>query len=97
MWTIEINYKTGDSFGSREETDQVGHAWYKLDKAKESLQMMKEHHNKPAGYDELFCPIVTDDGMPCTIHAFWHGYFETLISAKIVHLDGQSDDMSFEC
>lgn len=43
-WTIEINYTTGNSFGSEECTEEVGMAWNDLDKAKEALQAIKEHY-----------------------------------------------------
>lgn len=57
MYTIEVHYTTGNSFGSHEETDQVGYAWNDIELAKKALQDIKEHYqfyhgnectNKPA-------------------------------------------------
>lgn len=44
MYTIEIEYSTGDSFSSHDETDYVGYVWEDIDKAKEALKYIKEHY-----------------------------------------------------
>lgn len=43
-WTIEIDYITGDSFGSENRIQTVGLAWENLDIAKENLQRIKAHY-----------------------------------------------------
>lgn len=40
-FTIQIKYITGDSFGSRTETDTIGCVWKNLDKAKDALKRIK--------------------------------------------------------
>lgn len=42
--TIEIHYATGNSFGSHDETEQIGWEFDSLDEAKQALQCIKEHH-----------------------------------------------------
>jgi hypothetical protein len=37
-YTIEIQYQTGNSFGSEETSGELGISWESLDKAKEGLQ-----------------------------------------------------------
>lgn len=37
MYTIEIDYITGDSFGSRDETDTIGAIFENIDQAKIAL------------------------------------------------------------
>lgn len=44
MYTIEIKYQTGDSLGSTNKVSEVGYEWNDLDKAKEALKCIKEHH-----------------------------------------------------
>lgn len=44
MYTIEIDYETGSSFGSERRIEEVGWEWKDLNKAKESLRRIKEHH-----------------------------------------------------
>jgi hypothetical protein len=115
MFTLEIHFKTGDSFESYEETDKIGHVWESLDKAEEALYAIKDHHNyiqevkraerlnrteakklkKQAEKESWFCTgdstenecylkVKDDEGNLVKINAFWHGYFETLLSARIV-------------
>ena len=45
MWTIEVEFTTGDSFSSERTSDKIGYSWNNLDKAKQSLQLLKIHHN----------------------------------------------------
>jgi len=42
-YTIECYYKTGNSFGSHEETTILEVSWDNLDIAKEALKRIKEH------------------------------------------------------
>jgi hypothetical protein len=41
---IEVSYKTGNSFGSKDTTDEVGMVWYDLNQAKKALMCIKEHY-----------------------------------------------------
>lgn len=45
MYTIEIYYRTGDSFGSEETTDTVGCTWKDKDLARQALSDIKAHYN----------------------------------------------------
>lgn len=44
VYIITIDYTTGDSFGSQRTEEEIGMAWKNLDKAKQALQEIKEHH-----------------------------------------------------
>lgn len=89
MYDIEIDYTTGDSFGSeRIEGESVGIVTSDLDKAKENLRRIKAHYEKYAcdsdTPDERYeLALLTDEGER-TIFPFWTGYFETLHGAMIV-------------
>lgn len=109
MYTIEITYQTGDSFGSNEETDIVGYSWDSLDNAKESLQRIKEHYSyyqsknsrfrekvdKPSHYKDDYSVVIVGNYKDKVeeISAFWCGYFETLYEAKII--EEEDGEMSF--
>lgn len=41
---IKVDYKTGNSFGSRRETEFIGLSWENLDIAKLNLIRIKEHY-----------------------------------------------------
>jgi len=43
MYTIKIDYITGNSFGSEEATGLVGASWNNIKMAKEALKAIKEH------------------------------------------------------
>ncbi len=43
-YVIKMEYQTGDSFGSRDETGYVELSWENLEIAKENLQRIKEHY-----------------------------------------------------
>ena len=99
MWDIEIDYITGDTFSTHNACEKVGHCWRNLDRAKESLALIKEftdHYEscnsfrrkknikKPKWWKSDFnCPVITDDGDMIYISAFWVGYFESINSASI--------------
>ena len=109
MYTIEITYRTGNSFGSHEEVDIVGYSWDSLDNAKESLKRIKEHYlyyrsknsrykekvNKPDHYKSDFSVTImgNDKNKIEEISAFLCGYFETLYEVKII--EDEDNDMSF--
>lgn len=44
MYSIEINYTTGNSFGSETLTESVEFVWDTLEQAKEALRRIQEHH-----------------------------------------------------
>jgi hypothetical protein len=44
MWTIEIDYTTGNSFGSERGTEEIGCVFEHLDDAKTALGYIKEHY-----------------------------------------------------
>lgn len=58
MYTIEIEYKTGDSFGSEELTEQVGYVWDKIEDAKLTLSYIKEHWKLYAALHDRNVPAV---------------------------------------
>jgi len=119
MFAIKIKYETGDSFNSYEEMDLVGHVWKNLDKAKESLERIKNHYeyvkeynffNKPKRrtrlpkglkwdyyYKIIRLILVDDDGNEFKASAFWTGYFEHLLEAKIIfHIsDNESNEFVY--
>ncbi len=43
MFTITVEYETGNSFGSSTESEAVGHVWKNIDAAIESLKRIREH------------------------------------------------------
>lgn len=61
MYTIQIEYETGDSFHIEILTDIVGHVWKLLDKAKESLNRIKSHYEYYQKYGNYNEP---EDKMP---------------------------------
>lgn len=44
MYTIEIDYITGDSFGSYDETATIGAVFENIDQAKIALDCIKDHY-----------------------------------------------------
>ena len=44
MYKINISYQTGDSFGTQQAKDEVGHAWADLDTVKANLKRIEEHY-----------------------------------------------------
>ena len=44
MYTIQIDYHTGDSFGSSEEVGEVGCVWKSKELARKALANIKEHY-----------------------------------------------------
>ena len=43
MFSIRVNFRTGDSFGSCETSDIIGFTWKNIDAAIESLKRIREH------------------------------------------------------
>lgn len=86
-YDIQIDYRTGDSFGSDDRVELLGIITSDLDKAKENLRRIKEHylrHKDSANYGEDYeLTLLTDSGER-KIWPFWIGYFERLYGAEIV-------------
>ena len=120
-YTIEIYYKSGDSFQDYETTGSVEITWENLDRAKEALQVLAEHerlHNaadsycasdkdreafencrgyhKDKKYGLVQVQLPLDDGTMQPIYPFWQGYFERLISAKIVTVTDENGNTDME-
>ena len=96
MYTILIDYTTGNSFNSeRISEEELGIVVSSLDMAKENLKRIKEHYKKysdsPNRGDHYKLDLLTDKDER-TIYPFWIGYFETLHGAKIQNLE---EDLSF--
>lgn len=129
MYTIEVNYKTGNSFGSHEETGEIGLVFKDVDQAKKALKALKEHYKFYKDFDKRYnktqqdleeiiskkyswfdynydfksydwpmytCLVECCDGSIRSIPTgMWCGYFERLLSARIVAaLD--EDDLKVE-
>lgn len=45
MYTIQVTYTTGNSFGSHSETDRIGQSWDNIELAQQALQHIKEHYD----------------------------------------------------
>jgi hypothetical protein len=50
-YTIRIEYRTGDSFNSYEETQDLEGEWKNLDVLEENLQRIKNHYEKYQTFD----------------------------------------------
>src|SRR5688500_5033675 len=108
-WTIQIDYKTGDSFGSHNETSQLGISWENLDRAKEALEHIRQINEIERNddwredpdfaalpyYGEHSIMLPLDDGTEHKHSTFWKGYFEHLLKAQIVVVE-RTDDMVYE-
>lgn len=44
MYSISINYETGNSFGGEIQTEEVGAIWASMDEAKQALLVIKKHY-----------------------------------------------------
>lgn len=80
IYTINIKYITGDSFGSSETEDNIGPVWSDLTKAKLALSYIKEHHKTVSAYEQLRTKSDMDSfvyslkGKPWFIDKYWeHG------------------------
>ena len=128
MYTIEVNYKTGNSFGSHEETEEIGLVFKDTQQAKKALKALKEHYEFYKEFDKKYnktekdleevvgrkyswfnyqypinsydwpmytCLVECCDGSVRSIPTdMWCGYFERLLSARIVAAG--DDDMKVE-
>lgn len=128
MYTIEVNYKTGNSFGSHEETEEIGLVFKDTEQAKKALKALKEHYEFYKEFDKKYnktekdleevvdrkyswfnyqYPVTSYDWPMCTCLVeccdgsvrsiptdMWCGYFERLLSARIVA--ACDDDMKVE-
>lgn len=96
LYDIEIDYTTGDSFGSERKTELLCNPT-SINNAKENLKRIKEHYVRCKdnyNTDERYeLELVTNEGTR-KISPFWIGYFETLHGAKVV-VD-EDPDMKFE-
>jgi hypothetical protein len=92
---ILIDYITGDSYKTDTYYDEAtGIVVSDIKLAKENLKRIKEFYIKyDNNYTEEPLKIVLDEGEK-EITPFWQGYFERLISAKIVIVN-DTDDMKF--
>ncbi len=45
MYTIKVDYRTGDSFHTEENSDELGICWESKDLAKQALKDIKEHYD----------------------------------------------------
>lgn len=102
MYTIEITYETGNSFGSHIEVDLIGMCWNDITKAADALSEIRKHNQyfndkrhikwckdfkENKEYDDITehsIKLKNDDNKDIIIGAFWRGYFERLVSIKIV-------------
>lgn len=128
MYTIKIDYRTGNSFGCHDEEGKI-EGEFSLDIAKENLKRIKAHYNlyqirnnyysiglsdkgekslkeaqtEPWFYSgdgtygsweyELY--LLENDGSSKSHSTFWIGYFERLISARIISKIPEDDGMNF--
>lgn len=116
-YRIQIDYYTGNSFGSEDLIETLEMVWTDLSVAKDNLARIAEHYrmydeversymkkrsrdsvlsenkDKPwfvkskrhGDYESLHqLYLITDDGTPFMMSAFWCGYFEGLYSAEII-------------
>ena len=45
MFTIQVKYKTGDSFNSYEKENRIGLCWKSIELARKALAVLEEHYN----------------------------------------------------
>lgn len=53
MYSIEITYRTGGSFGSKVEIDLVGYTWNDINDAKIALSYIKDHYKLYQNVNDL--------------------------------------------
>ena len=98
MFDIEINYNTGNSFGSEQRTEPLDNPVSTLAMAKDNLQRIKEHYAECSdnpNFDKKYTLVLATDHGDREITPFWIGYFEELHGARIVN-ENRDDDMAFE-
>lgn len=54
MFTIEIDYTTGDSFGSERTKETIDHEWYSLDIAKKNLLRLKNYQDFVEKHTDIY-------------------------------------------
>tara|TARA_Y100000034_G_scaffold102055_1_gene126744 strand:+ start:3341 stop:3697 length:357 start_codon:yes stop_codon:yes gene_type:complete len=95
MYSIKVEYETGDSFHTEDTECILDATWSDPDIAKQNLVRIQEHYDwsERGGEKPDFCkgkdakyyfPILLDDGTEKEICASWCGYFETLYGATII-------------
>lgn len=74
MYTIQVYYKTGNSFGSHEETDEIGLVFKDIQQAKSALKSLKEHYNFYKEFDKK-CNKTKEDLEEITVRNYsWFNY-----------------------
>ena len=116
-YTIQIEFKTGNSFGSHVEDESIG-SFETLEEAKEFLKTLKEHHKFSLELGSLRTHDAitkfknkhsteswydSQDSDYSFMYkgrrqsAFYIGYFETLLEAKIIVLEKSIDPDWYYC
>ena len=97
MYDIEIDYTTGNSFGSERSKEPLCNPVTTLEMAKENLKRIKKHYLECAdnpNYDKRYDLVLLIDDGERKITPFWIGYFETLHGAKV--FQEMDEEMEFE-
>lgn len=111
QFTIQITYQTGNSFGTEEQTEDVGPTW-DLPDAKQALKDIVAHNEATQAVNGSWSKVKEEDYKNESwyikefwvyallaggkhVHAFWHGYFETLLEARVVPVEELDDEMSW--
>lgn len=58
MYTITVDYTTGDSFSSERCTEEIGMCWESLELAREALKSIKQHYELYLERDGADCNTV---------------------------------------
>lgn len=138
MYTIEVRYKTGNSFNSETCVDNINLTFTTRKLARSALAVIKEHYqliselesfdNRHVTYDEtnrknskmawhqkalaldtndrytndgdawksqVAVQVSVDEWRNLNV-SMWTGYFETLYGARVISLDDDNDEISFE-
>jgi len=59
-YSIQISYRTGDSFSSRDETSTLELTWDKLNVAKANLKRIEEHYRWYEEINSTYKPLLKD-------------------------------------
>ena len=100
-YDIRIHYQTGDSFNSYKETENLGIVVSSIELAKYNLSLIKrryylyQNNLVKTTEDNYQLKFKTDNDGVRKMPPFWEGYFERLISAKIVIYEDEDEDLEF--
>lgn len=128
MYTIKIDYSTGDSFNTYDTDTTLSGEWT-LEVAKENLKRIKSHYtlyqnrnnyysmgmqvkgkdiledakkevwfysdDNTYGIWEYCLNLLENDGSVKKYDTCWIGYFERLISARVISITPEDDEMNF--